>query len=84
MLSGSVAPHYITDTAGNRISVILPINEFEFLVSSSKQLAKALADLSDSPTEKEAAQHAASPSSYTPKDWETQGDNEPHTSHPEA
>ena len=47
-MSAVLHPHYITDAAGNRVSVVLPLGEYEQLMDDLEDLA-AMAERRDEP-----------------------------------
>jgi hypothetical protein len=47
--SENLHPHFITDAAGKRISVVLPVSEYEELLEDIEDLA-AIAERRDEPT----------------------------------
>jgi hypothetical protein len=48
-MSTVLHPQYITDTAGTRVSVVIPVSEYEELLEDMEDLA-AMAERRDEPT----------------------------------
>jgi hypothetical protein len=49
MIAEDIHPHFITDAAGKRVSVILPVAEYEELLEDLEDLA-AMAERRDEPS----------------------------------